>query len=80
VARKAAVSDPNSRIVRVRDLGPQYGLSNQTVSRWEADGWFPRRRPFGPNIVGGWRHELESALEAVGDVVEEMTREREDAA
>ena len=68
------------RIIRVRDVNPKNGLpSHVTVKRWEEDGLFPRRRAFGPGVVGWFETEFYEALNAMAEhrrVQDEQTRRR----
>jgi predicted DNA-binding transcriptional regulator AlpA len=51
------------RILRVHQVKREKGIHPNTIALWEEAGLFPKRRKFGPNIVGWWEREFDQALD-----------------
>ncbi|MVZ97933.1 AlpA family phage regulatory protein [Sphingorhabdus sp. IMCC26285] len=48
----------NPRFLRLPEVLARVGVSYNTISRWEEQGIFPKRRHLGPNSVGWLEHEV----------------------
>lgn len=47
------------KVLRTKDLVVKLGVSRTSIWRWQASDYLPKRRRFGPNVVGWLTSEIE---------------------
>lgn len=52
-----AEAQPDESYHRVADLMRRYGVSRQTIFEWRRNGYLPRPKQIGPNVIG-WPPEV----------------------